>query len=195
MSSVTRALALTKEGLTRFVKPESPCYDISGVDEGGLQRLFPFSYSNQVLDITYDGNNFEEVMVDVTGGADNQPLSETDTIVRVLSGPRLATSLGPNFKTYIRSWRRATIDAGSPIEVFVAPQVLRVQEAEFDNISSNSSDSWKISTFPPASDNYIAGDTTNKYRTTYVFKTPLTFTIVESGITNYITFRTVMDQE
>jgi hypothetical protein len=28
-----------------------------------------------------------------------------------------------------------------------------------------------------------------------VFKTPLTFTIIEGGVTQYITFRTAFDQE
>lgn len=61
MSSSIRSFAVKKEGLTRFVKPESPNY-YNGVDN----ILFPFTYSNQVLDITYVGNNFKERMVDVT---------------------------------------------------------------------------------------------------------------------------------
>ena len=187
MSSVIRTFGLKKEGLTRFVKPESPMYrDVSD------DVLFPFSYSNQVLDITYAGNNFKSTMVDVSGQA---PGSETETIIRILSGPVLATSLGPNFKAYIRSWRISTIDAGSPIEIYLAPQLLRVQEASYDNISSNSGESYKISTSAPAGDNYITGNDTNNYNSKYIFKTPLTFTIVESGITQYITFRTTLDQE
>jgi hypothetical protein len=137
-------------------------------------------------------------MVDVSGV---EPISETDTIVRILSGPVLATSLGPNFKAYIRSWRsnpgggNPPIDAGSPIEIYVAPQLLRVQQAAFTNITANSNASFKISTSAPAGDNYIAGDATTQYDSTYVFKTPLTFTTVEGGVTQYITFRTVLDQE
>ena len=187
MSSVISVVGLKKEGLTRFVKPESPCYD-----NDTISVLFPFSYSNQVLDITYEGNNFKSIMVDNTG---QEPNSETDTIVRILSGPRLATSLGENFKAYIRSWRAGSIDAGSPIEIYVAPQLLRVQQASYDNISANSGESYKISTSAPAGDNYIAGDATTQYDSTYVFKTPLTFTTVEGGVTQYITFRTVLDQE
>jgi hypothetical protein len=187
MTSVTRTIAVKKEGLTLFVKPESPMYY-----NGNIDVLFPFSYSNQVLDITYDGNNFESRMVDTTG---REPNSETETTIRILSGPYLATSLGENFKAYIRSWRSSTIDVDSPIEIYIAPQLLRVQEASYDNISSDSGDSWKISTSVPASENYITGDVANKYNTTYIFKTPLTFTIIESGIKKYITFRTMLDQE
>ena len=188
MSSVARTYGVKKEGVTRFVKPESPCYNRGG----GIFVLFPFSYSNQVLDISYDGNNFKSIMVDVNNV---EPNNETETAIRILSGPSLATSLGDNFKAYVRSWRFGTIDNDSPIEIFVAPQLLRVQEAAFANISSESGESWKISTTPPASDNYITGSDSNKYNTTYIFKTPLTFTIVEGGVTKYITFRTMLDQE
>ena len=188
MSSVNRNLAATKEALTRFVKPESPRYY-----NGSNGVLFPFSYSSQVLDISYEGNNFKSLMVDISG---NEPGdSESDTTVRILGGPFLATSLGENFKAYIRSWRESTIDEGSPIEIYIAPQLLRVQEASYRNISSGSSENWKISESPPASDNYISGNNANKYRTTYVFKTPLTFTIIEDGVKKYITFRTAFDQE
>jgi hypothetical protein len=188
MSSMIRTFASTKEGLTRFVKPESPTYT-NGED---LNVLFPFSYANQVLDISYEGNDFKEQMVDISGV---DPISNTDTAVRIISGPRIATSLGPNFKAYIRSWFASTIAAGSPIEVSIPPQVLRVQEADYANISADDR-SWEESTSPPVSENYITGSVASKYNTTYVFKTPLTFTIVENGgVTKYITFRTVFDQE
>lgn len=182
-----RTFAEPKVGLTRFLKPESPCYN-----NGTNTVLFPFSYHNGVLDITYSGNNFQQQMVDVTG---NSPASETYTAVQIFSGPYLVTSLGDKFKDYIRAWRDSTIDAGSPINIFIAPQILKVQEADIDNVNANSGDSWVQSTRPPVSDGYVAGGIENKYQTTYAFKTPLTFTIVESGVTQYITFRTKFDQE
>ena len=187
MTSVSRSYAVKKEALTRFIKPESPCYynDIDNV-------LFPFSYSNQVLDITYSGNNFKTKMVDTTN---QEPNSETDTAIQILGGPVLATSLGENFKEYVRSWRSGTIDVDSPIEILIPPQLLRVQEVSIDNVSANNGDSWKISSVRPSGENYTIGDSADKYRTTYVFKTPLTFTIVEGGVTQYVTFRTMMDQE
>lgn len=187
MSSAIRTQGVKKEALTRFVKPESPTYD-----NGSNNILFPFTYSNQVLDITYAGNNFKSVMVDNTG---NSPDSEPSTAISILGGPQLVTSLGANFKAYVRAWRSSTIDSGSPIEVVVPAQVFRVQEAARGNITSTEEVSWKISTYAPSGDNYIAGDENNKYRTTYVFKTPLTFSIVEGGVTKYITFTTKLDQE
>lgn len=187
MTSVIRAFAVRKEGVTKFLKPESPTYN-----NGTNNVLFPFSYSNQVLDISYDGNNFKSIMVDTTN---QDPNSETETTVRILSGPFLVTSLGDNFKAYIRAWRSGTIDAGSPIEIVVAPQVLRVQEASYDHVSADSGDSWKISAARPSGENYIIGNDIDQYQTVYIFKTPLTFSIVESGVVQYITFRTTLDQE
>ena len=180
-------MGVRKEGLTRFVKPETPTYD-----NGTNIVLFPFSYSNQVLDISYSGNNFKSVMVDNTN---IDPNSESATSIRITSGPFLVTSLGENFKAYVRAWRSGTIDSNSPIQLVVAPQVLRVQEASIENVSSNNNDSWIISTSRPSCENYISGNDTTKYNTTYIFKTPLTFSIVEDGVTKYITFRTALDQE
>jgi hypothetical protein len=184
-----RSYAVRQEALTRFIKLDSPCYN-NGTDD----VLFPFSYSNQVLDITYAGNNFESIMVDITGV---EPIAETETLVRITSGPLLVSSLGDNFKTYIRAWREATIDSGSPIEIFIAPQVLRVQEVsrEFITAVSGSDTSFTVSSTRPSGENYIVGNAANNYNTKYVFKTPLTFTIVEGGITQYITFKSIFDQE
>jgi hypothetical protein len=196
MSSAVRSHAVKKEALTRFVKPESPSYtinpDIDPDVDTYIRLLFPFSYSNQTLDITYSGNTFKALMVDDLG---NEPRSESSTIVSILGGPYLVTSLGENFKAYVRSWRSSTIDSGSPIEVYVPAQILRVQEASRGNVNAIDGDSWLITTSAPASDNYIAGTEQNNYQTTYIFKTPLTFSIVEGGVKKYITFRTALDQE
>jgi len=182
-----RVRATKKEGLTRFVKPESPTYN-----NGDDAVLFPFTCVNQTLDITYSGNNFKELMVDDLNEA---PGAETDTIISVMGGPRLVTALGENFKAYVRAWRSVTIDSGSAIEVHVPAQVLRVQEASINNITANSGEAYLVSESAPTGDNYVTGSTQNNYRTTYVFKTPLTFTIVEGGVTKYITFRSALDQE
>jgi hypothetical protein len=130
-------------------------------------------------------------MVTSTG---NAPSSETDIAVQIIGTPELVTSLGDNFKAYIRAWRTGSIDAGSPINIYIRPQVVRVQEAQHANIDAQDN-SYKISTEPPASDRYPTGALANTYQAKYVFKTPLTFTIVESGVTQYITFRTIFEQE
>ena len=187
MTSVLRYLSVKKEGLTLFLKPESPCYP-NGTDN----VLFPFSYLNGVLDITYSGNNFKEIMVDVTG---EDPRAETDVAIRMMGGTFLVTLLGENFKSYIRAWRSSTIDAGSPITIYSFPQIVRVQQASIANVDANQGNSYLISNQPPASDTYPTGSVANDYQTTFIFKTPLTFTIYEGGVVQYITFKTMLDQE
>jgi hypothetical protein len=186
MTSAVRSIAEVTEGLTRFQKPLTPCYD-----DGNNTRLFPFTCRNGVLDITYEGNTFKSQMVDISG---NSPSGEARTSIRIMGSSYLAHTLGNNFKEYIRAWRTETIDAGSPIELYMPSQLLRVQEADVNNVNSIDN-SYQISTVAPSGENYVDGNESNGYRTTYIFKTPLTFTIVEGGIKQYITFRTNMDQE
>jgi hypothetical protein len=195
MTSLLRNYAAPKEGLTRFVRVDSLAYenDLSGGDA----RLFPFSYSNGTLDISYAGNNFKQAMVDITGVSpnDSEGNNEVSQAFRIIGGPKLVTALGDNFKAYIRAWRDATIDSGSLIEIEQPGQVIRVQEGNEDDVSAISYEGWKISEKKPASDNYISGSITTNYNTNYIFKTPLTFTIKESGVKKYITFNSCIDQE
>jgi hypothetical protein len=185
MTSVLRYFSVKKEGLTLFLKPESPCYN-NGTDN----VLFPFSYLDGVLDISYSGNDFKQIMVDVPGEA---PQAETETSIRMMGGVFLVTSLGENFKAYIRSWRNS--DAGTPITIYTFPQIVRVQQASLTNVNSNSGNSYTISNQAPASDTYPTGTVANDYDTTFIFKTPLTFTTYVGGNIEYITFKTILDQE
>lgn len=188
MTSALRGYAIRKEALTIFLSPESPAYYDNNL---GINILFPFTYSNGVLDISYDGNNFKQLMVDTLN---ESPGSETETSVRTMGGLHLVSSLGENFKAYIRAWRDGSIDAGSPINIHIAPQVFRVQEAGPNSVHADG-ESYRITSQPPSGDTYTIGSELDRYRSTYVFKTPLTFTIVESGVVRYITFRTVLEQE
>ena len=194
-----RGYATRKEGLTTFIKPDSAYYHDTDLN---LTFLFPFTYSDGLLDISYDGNRFKEEMVDTLNQSPNEFEDEEDeiryeisTAIRMAGGPQLVSSLGENFKAYIRAWRDGTIDAGSPILIHIAPQVIRVQEVDNNAVNSVTNDTYRISSQPPSGDTYTVGNDANQYRTAYVFKTPLTFTIVESGVVKYITFRTIMDQE
>jgi hypothetical protein len=191
-----RGYAARKEGVTTFSKIDSACYYDNILD---LYLLFPFTYSDGVLDISYDDNRFKEEMVDTPNQSPNESddddPDELATLIRIMGGAQLVSSLGENFKAYIRAWRDGSIDAGSPISIYIAPQVMRVQEADFNYINASSSDEYTISSRAPSGDAYVTGNNVNRYRATYVFKTPLTITVVESGVVQYITFRSILDQE
>lgn len=190
MTSFMRVKAETKQGLTLFVKPDTPCYNESAF--GGDIIPFPFSYNSGVLDINYTGNNFKAANVDVNGV---EPDSESDVTVRITSGPYLVTSLGNNFKDYIRAWRASSIDSGSAIDIHIAPQVMKIQIGDPSSVTAGSGNSYLISTSAPNGENYVIGNNSNSYWTSYIFKTPLTFTIMEGGVKQYITFTSHIDQE
>ncbi len=183
MTSMLRSFALPPKALTKFHAILTPSYNDSTY---GLLP-FPFTYSNGVLDIQYI-DNFEADMVTDTG---NEPNNEPANAVQLLGGSSLVTSLGDNFKSYIRAWRDGTIDVGSPIEIYVKPSVQKIQVTTFVDDSS----SWRVSTTPPTGDNYTVGSVENNFRTTWIFKTPFTFTIVESGVTKYITFNSQVSED
>ncbi len=187
MSSVLRYTATTKSALTKFTLVDGPAYFDPTLD---YNVLFPLTYSNGVLDINLEGSSFEAEMITNTG---NSPGDEAYIAVKQLGGTGLVRSLGPNFIAYIRAWRNATIDAGTPVNVYIPGVVTKVQQTPPAELNNGSS--YEISTSAPVSDEYISGNTANNYMTSWVFKKPLTITTIEGGVITYITFRTVFDED
>ncbi len=184
MSSILRSTAQILRQPNKFHRLESPCYYDNSL---GYTTLFPFIYSNGVLDIQYI-DDFEADMVTSTG---NSPSTDPDVSVKLMGGEHLVQALGPNFLSYIRAWRTG-IDPGTPINIYINGSVQRAQMTT-DNFLGDLS--YEVSTTPPTSDNYNIGSFTNTYRSTYIFVKPLTITTVESGVTQYITFATRFDED
>ena len=182
MSSLVRSYASPVRTVTDFHRVESPSYLTEGPN-----LLFPFTYNNGTLDIEFI-DDFEAQMVTSTG---NEPLTDPDVSIRIIgSGSRLVQTIGDNFKAYIRAWRTG-IDSESPISVYIPGIVTKVQWQNEDNMGDGS---FEVSTNPPSGDTYTQQDA-NGYKTTYIFKRPLTITTVESGITQYITFSSRLDED
>jgi hypothetical protein len=149
--------------------------------------MFPFTYKNGVLDLAYT-NNFENDMVLTPAQA---PQTEPDCSVRVLGGTKhVVTGLGPNLIAYIRAWRNP--DVGSPINIYVNGVVQRVQWMSTVNLTNSA---VAVSTVPPSGDEYIQADATATYKTAWVFDKPLTITTVETGVKQYITFRSTLEKD
>lgn len=168
---------------TKFHRIESPCYFSVTLN---TTTLFPFTYSNGTLDIAYI-DDFEAEMVTSTGNAPSDAFSGR---VQLGGGLGLVQRLGPNFEAYIRAWR--TTDSGTPININIHGTVQKVNEVQSEYLGNNT---YQVATAPPTSDNYTSGAPVNNYRSTWVFKTPLTFTTVESGVTQYITFASRIDDD
>lgn len=189
MSSVLRRTATTKSALTKFTLVDGPTYFDNGLSQ---TVLFPFVYSNGVLDLNINtaANTFEADMITSTG---NAPGEDCDLCVKQMGGTGLVRALGPNFVAYIRAWRTATIDAGSPVSVYIPGVVTKVQQTPASALADG--DIYEVSTTAPVSDEYITGNPANNYLTSWVFKKPLTITTIEGGVTTYITLRTSFDED
>lgn len=183
MTSMLRSYAVPPVLPVKFHALESPAYYDNVI---GRELLFPFTYSNGVLDIQYI-DNFEADMVISTG---NSPSTEPDGGAQLLGGTSLVQSLGPKFKEYITAWRNP--DSGTPINIYIKGAVQKVQYTLDIDVESSV---VQTSTAPPSGDNFTIGSQVNNFRTTWIFKTPLTFTTVESGITQYITFTSKLDED
>jgi hypothetical protein len=190
MSSVQSYIANTPSGLTKFIYVNGPGYDDSSM--GGIEVLFPFTYSNGVLDLNINpaANSFEADMIDISN---NGPSDSVDVAVKLMGGLGLVRALGPNFLRYIRAWRDGSIDANSPITIYTPGVMTKVQQIPIGAMTDEKTAT--ISSEPPTSTEYVSGNQANNFMTAWVFKHPLTITILESGIIQYITFSTVFDRD
>jgi hypothetical protein len=182
MSSVLRSVSAPVRLATEFHRVETPTFN-----DGSNNVPFPFTYNNGTLDIA-DKNNFNAQMITSTG---NEPNTDPDVSVRLMGGNRLVQHLGENFKAYIRAWRNSTIDADSPIEIFVNGTVQRIQWVNETNMGDSS---YAVSTSPPSGDTYTQyGNGT--YNSTWMFNKPLTISTMEGGVKTYITFTSRLDED
>jgi hypothetical protein len=189
MSSVQSYIANTPSGLTKFIFVNGPSYEDSSM--GGINVLFPFTYSNGILDLNINpaANSFE---ADMITDLNEKPLDNNLLAVKLMGGLGLVRARGPNFLRYIRAWRDGSIDANSPINIYTPGVMTKVQQ--IPNSAMEENETAMISSEPPSSTEYVFGNQANNYMTSWVFKHPLTITIVESGVTRYITFSTVFDR-
>lgn len=179
MSSVLRLRGAIKDTPLKFNGFSGPFYNDSALD----WMPFPFTYKNGLLDIALI-DNFEADMITSTG-KDPQIGSNEDTrLLKLMGGSGLVNSLGPNFIRYIKAWRTG-MDVGSSVGIHVPAVMTKIQSSGKNELYT--SEAYQVSTVAPSGDDFVSGDASNNFRTTWIFKSPLTITIVESGVTKYIT--------
>lgn len=150
---------------------------------------FTFDRSTAELDIDATIGGFQGSMIDISNQA---PTRDLDVIVRYMGGSHIVQRLGDTFKEYIRSWREGTIDPGSDITIHTKPVITKIIVQD-PSLGTN----YGFDTYPAVARGGTvnnAPDNTEYYSnlaiySTYVFKTPLVFTIVESGVTKYVIFQ------
>jgi hypothetical protein len=185
MSSIVRQYSQVKQSGTKFTLIDGPSYNDTSL---GIDLLFPFTFDKDgILDI----NLIDNFQADMITTPDKYPNNECKLAIRLCGSNHLVRGLGNNFKNYIRAWRDATIDSGSPINIYVPGAVVKVQQSMPEFLQDY--DTFQVANVPPPSDNFFGGNSTNKYRTTYCFSQPMTITTKEGGQTKYITLRSVFD--
>jgi hypothetical protein len=200
MTSVIKNEGLDVLEFKSLCSIESPGFALSG--DLGFKNNFdaeeltkgpiPFTFNrrNGELDIDASIAGFQETMIDIS---EQLVTRDLDVLVRYIGTTgHIVNSLGNKFKEFIRSWRQDTIDEDSPINIYTKPSVMRVMVYAPRLGVTHGRDIY------PATIRGGIEDTSpdsNKYYnnqciyTTYVFKTPLVFTIVESGVTRYVIFQ------
>ena len=170
MSSIVRQYAVTKTGLTKFQNISTPCYYNNELDES---LPLPLSCRSGLLEI-------ELLDSDITDFVNNgdAPWTQDDFYstsfgglqVRMMSAPRLATELGPNFKTWLRNW--AGVSSNAKVSILANPTMIRIQSAGAGNdLDENEVFDGFSNSF--AGEDFIGGDESNHYYSTWVFKSPL----------------------
>ena len=183
MTSFVRVQNANGTGLD-YVRVSGPYY----IDTGIGALLIPFIYNNGVLDISN---------IDNFAAYSGFPLMDSDLgiytlpLYKMLGGCGLIQSLGDNFVRYIRNWRSTTTSIPvTKVELYTNGIMTKVQRSPKSVLYSGSV--VRVNTTPPSGDFYIEGDDDVSYRTTWIFKKPLTITTVEDGVTKYITFSSTM---
>ena len=150
---------------------------------------FVFNKRTGVLDIDVSIGAFGESMIDISGKG---PARDIDTLVQYLGGSHLVEELGDNFKNYIRAWRDGSIDVDSEIQIYKKPTITKIAVLNPGLGTVYGQDIYPAITrggvVTNAPDNTFNMSDQHAY-TSYVFKTPLVFTIVEGGNTRYVIFQ------
>jgi hypothetical protein len=199
MTSVTRFTAVTKELPIKFTGISGPWYNDLIMGE---YQLYPFVVSKLGeldLNLEYDGfatwfNN---------GSVPQSTDTDGFAPAKLLGGQQLITSLGPNLKQYIRNWYTSNdggnpIDGGangtSPINIYINPVMTKVQLSKQRTLDASDA-AFTNSDQAPSSDSYIFGDATDTFKTSWIFKTPLTFTYQSGGNTRYVTMYSLLQTD
>ena len=192
MSSVLRSIVGPVRG-SKFDNISTPSYYDSDLGES---TPIPFTVQNGVLDIALTNSSVEDF---VNNG--NDPDDDTEYQAKMMGGFSLVTSIGTNFDTYLRNKIDGIDSLGSPysgaLTIVVNPVMTKVQLAQPNQVTGLTFENvYGVNEYPPRSDEYVGGDASNNYFTSWVFYKPLTVRFVSSGSATgykYITFSTHYD--
>ena len=192
MTSISRAFYVLGKD-TKFDNISTPTYYDNIL---GDNVPIPFTVKNGVLDIAITNSSVEAFIND-----GNQPNDDAEFQAKQMGGRRLITSLGPNFTLYLQR-RIQNIESLSSLYldelvIFINPVMTKIQLAQPGQVQGLTFESvYGVNDNPPTSDEYVGGDISNKYFTSWVFYKPLTVRFISSSSATgykYMTFSTHYD--
>jgi hypothetical protein len=191
MSSIQSEFATKLRTATKFCNIMTPGYD--EVELGNNNTPIPFIIIKETLDIAITSSS---VQTFINNG--NTPNQGDEYQAKMMGGKKLITSLGPNMITYIRNLINTQDILGAPYDgellIYIKPVMTKVQIAQPNNVNALiDSVIFGINDQAPTSDEYIGGEFSNNYYSSWVFYSPLTVRYVSSASTTgyrYITFTT-----
>jgi hypothetical protein len=94
---------------------------------------------------------------------------------KVMGGTQLVTSIGQTVKDFLTAWIENSEgdEPSSNFELVVKPVMTKVQFSTNPN-QFEDNEAHMLSDYMPSSDLYVTGGESNRYRTTWVFKSPMT---------------------
>jgi hypothetical protein len=204
MSSVLRSISNGAEAKTKFVSCRSVSYY-----NGELNHnvLVPFLASNGVLDVSViPGFNPSD------GGYYDRFRGTNWRKVKPMGGVEPIKELGANFVTWFTNAMQNWVDdnEGDSVSITnvklyqpgIMTKVAQVNGGgESIDVGTNS-DVWLNTNYgaqvwsasPPPGDEFVTGDDTNNFNTSWVFKSPVVISFVYSGATYYTTFSSEFTQ-
>lgn len=181
MSSALRYYAQNDNRKLQYFTLNTPCYYDYDL---GWDVPVPFVYSNGVVDIANQDNSYNDLI-----DSSSDMFSGTYVSMKEMGGLGLATELGPNFLQWLNNWwGSATFTITQPA------QMVKIQYALDDDVD-DSYDIYMLNAYPnagetmnyPPADGLVTGDESTRYRTCWVFKTPLVVKM-DDGSQYYRTF-------
>lgn len=193
MSSILRKLAVSSKD-NKFDNISTPTYTEVSLNENSAP--IPFTVNNGVLDIALTTSSVETFVND-----GNAPDDDTEFQAKQMGGRRLVTSIGPNFNTYLRNRIQNIDELGSAysdtLTIVVNPVMTKIQLAQPGQVEGLTFENvYGVDDYPPTSDEYVGGNASNEYFTSWVFFKPLTVRFVSSNSATgykYMTFSTHYD--
>lgn len=189
MSSTLRSRAVISDA-TKFHHIKTVGYYDDSI---GSTMPVPFTCRNGEIDIHIQDAVEADLIENETAGS-----ALVEGLVKDMGGLTVVTRLGPNFIRWLNNWV-ADYYNNSVIDTFtvqVPATMTKVQGTDedsydFDVMENEINDEpWGFSDSAPSSDGFVAGKESNKYFTSWIFKTPLTIKFLVDGTPRYLTYNT-----